>query len=309
MEAYKKGTAETFELVVVNSTREKHAFFLRDSLTAGFSDQLDFRWEKKKRVKASITFAVSSEKVAVSLPQSPFGGFWIQEGLNSASLQDFIFAILAELKQRGIQKIEITQAPKPYEPFSDLVNYLLYKSGFEQENILSHHFFTGKKKIKKLVQSEASKNLHRAKEEGVKIQVGPIQNFGFLNEIRSWNLSRGYEVHFDDNRLINQVSEYPERYFLISVLKDGKAIAQSLCVKLLPGVMYYFLSALNPKATQKNIGDLLLFHLFQLASDQKMDVIDLGSSETEAGPNHNLMFFKSRFSNEICNKSSWVKHL
>ncbi len=309
MEAYKKGTAETFELVVVPSTREKHDFFLRDSLTAGFAVQLDFRWEKKKRVKASITFAISSENVAISLPKSPFGGFWIQEGLTSSALQDFIFAILEELSLRNIYRVEIIQGPKPYEPYSDLINYLLFKSGFEQKNIQSHHFFIGKKKIKKIVQNEGSKNAHRAKEEGVKIQVGPIQNFAFLNEIRSWNLARGYGVFFDDAVLINQVSEYPERYFQVSILKEGKAIAHSLCVKLLPNVMYYFLSALNPKSTQKNIGDLLLFHLFQLASDQKIDVIDLGSSETDAGPNHNLMFFKSRFSNEISNKSSWIKHL
>jgi hypothetical protein len=136
--------------------------------------------------------------------------------------------------------------------------------------------------------------------------MGAIQNFGFLDEIRSWNKSKGYQMIFDDNRLINQVSENPDRYFLVTLLKDELAIAHTLSVRLLPDSLFYFLSAVNPKSNVKNIGELLLHCLFQLAVEQKVDFIDLGSSDTDSGPNHKLMFFKSRFSNEICNKTKWT---
>ena len=303
METYKKGTAENYELQVNSSGMHKHAYFLRVFSGPAFSEQLDFFWSKKGKPKASVTFAISGEQ-AVSLPQAPFGGFWVEGNITSLALESFLRAVIVYLKQRGIKHLEVTQPPKPYESNSDLINYLLLKEGFVQEKVLSHHFFIGKKKIKKRVQEEQGRYLKSAKEDGLKIQVGAIQNFKFLDEIKFWNQSRGYRVLFEDTRLINQVSGYPDRYFLISILKEGKAIAHTLCSRLIPDSLYYFLSAIDPKSTVKNVGDLALFSLFQLAVEQKIEFIDLGSSETEAGVNHSLMFFKSRFSNEISNKVS-----
>lgn len=309
METYKKGNAESYELEVIPSGKEKHAYFLRECRTEGFSEQLDFLWMKKEKVKASVTFAISNEFEAVSLPKSPFGGFWIEESLTSSALEAFLKAVILELKRRRIVLIRVIQPPKVYEPKTDLINYLLFKEGFIQERILSHQFFVGKKKIKKLVQKEHAKYQKKAKDEGLTIQVGHIQNFSFLDQVRSWNQSRGYQIGFEDARIINQVSEFPDRYFLITFVKDKRAIAHSLCNTLLPESLYYFLSAIDPKSNLKNVGDLILFTLFQLAAELKVSFIDLGSSENEVGVNHNLMFFKSRFSNEISNKISWTLKL
>lgn len=308
MKTYDKGIADTHELQVVSSMEERSSYFLRNCATMGYSTQLDFKWVKKGKTKASLTLAISDTKV-VSLPMSPFGGIWIEEMLSSAALEDFIKAVLEDLKLRNVSFIRLSQPPKPYESNFDLINYLLFKLGFEQESLLSHQFFIGKKKIKKLVQKENSKHLAKTKELGLKIQTGPIQSFGFLQEIKTWNQSRGYDILFDDARLIAQVSDFPERYFLISITKDGKPIAYTLGVKLLPDSIYYFLSATLPKSSIKNLGELCLFQLFQLASDQKLNFIDLGSSDLESGANHSLIFFKSRFSNDISNKVIWTLKL
>ncbi|WP_051315111.1 hypothetical protein [Algoriphagus terrigena] len=308
MEAYKKET-DLHELVVESSVGGSHSYFLRNCETQGFSEQLDFNWVKKGKTKASITFAISRKSEAVSLPQSPFGGVSCEASLSSAAMEAFLIAVLDELKHRQIETVRIIQPPKPYETNFDLINYLLFKNGFVQDSVLSHQFFIGKKRIKRLVKKEQSKHQTKAKEAGVKVHVGPIQNFGFLQEIRSWNQEKGYDAQFDDKRLIAQVSDYPERYFLISVSKDGLAIAHTLAVKLLPDSFYYFLSAIRPKSHLKNLGELCLFQLFQLASDQNSNFIDLGSSDTDAGANHSLMFFKSRFSNDISNKINWSRKL
>lgn len=309
MEAYKKEITDFHELTVVPLTGESYSYFLRNCPTSGFSKQLDFRWVKKGKTKASITFAVSENHEAVSLPQSPFGGIFIDVSLSSAGLDLFIKAMLEELKRRHISSVRIIQPPKPYEPNFDLINYLLFKNGFVQESVLSHQFFIGKKKIKKLVKKEHLKFQTKARESGVKFQVGPIQNFGFLQEISAWNREKGFDTNFDEKRLITQVSEFPDRYFLISFIKDGNAVAHTLAVKLLPDSFYYFLSAIRPKCSLKNVGELCLFQLFQLAADQNSNFIDLGSSDTDAGANHTLMFFKSRFSNDISNKISWNLNL
>ena len=201
--------------------------------------------------------------------------------------------------------VRLIQPPKPYEPQGDLINYLLFKNGFSQQTVLSHHFFLGKKKIKKLVKEEQVKFQTKVREAGMMVQIGPIQSFGFLQEISSWNGDQGYKTFVDEKRLIAQVSDFPERYFLISFFKDGQAVAYTLAVKLVPDSLYYYLAAIRPKASVKNLGELCLFHLFHLASEQGVDFIDLGSSDVREDGKHNLMLFKSRFSNDISNKITW----
>lgn len=306
MEAYKKESTDSYELIIVSSFGESSDYFLRNCGTAGYNEQLDFRWVKKGKVKASITFAISENLEASSLPKSPFGGIYMEESLSSAGLEAFIGAFLEELKRRKVTSVRIIQPPKPYDPSFDLINYLLFKAGFILDSVLSHQFFIGKKKIKKLVKKEQLKYQTKAKEIGIKFQIGPIQNFGFLQEIRIWTKEKGYEVPFDEKRLIAQVSDFPERYFLISVLKDGIVLAYTLCVKLFPDSFYYYLSAIHPKSTLKNIREICLYQLFQLAAEQNANFIDLGSSDTGTRIDHNLMLLKSRFSNDISSKISWT---
>jgi hypothetical protein len=279
LEPYDKETSDLHELKVVSSFGERNAYFLRNCATPGFSEQLDFRWLKKGKTIVSLTLAISKSQHAISLPKSPFGGIWVEKNLSSSALEGFIRAVLDVLRQRGIFSVSIIQPPKPYESNFDLINYFLFRIGFVQDSVLSHQFF---------------------------IHIGGIQNFGFLQKIKNWNQARGYDIFFDEGRLISQVSEYPERYYLISISKDGKALAYTLAVKLLENSIYYFLAASEPKSPVRNLGELGLFHLFQLASEQKLNFIDLGSSDLDIGANHNLMFFKSRFSNDISNKVTWT---
>jgi len=306
LEAFKQKINETFELKVVPSFGKNWDYFLRDFPIPGYSEQLDFLWIKKGKIRASISFAISKEGEAISLPQSPFGGFWVEENLNSEALEGFIRAVILEFSKKGTTGLSITEAPKPYGQANDLVSYLLFKCGFEQKEVVSHQFFIGRKKIKKLVQKEQTLFFAKANKEGIQMINGPIQNFGFLQEIKSWNLKRGYVVNLEENRIVQQVSVCPERYFLSTILKNKEPIGYSLGVKLTSNSIYYYQSAINPKVSLKNGGELILYELFRIAAEQKVDFIDLGSSDLETSANHSLMFFKSRFANDISNKITWT---
>lgn len=309
MESFKKDISESHQLRVISASKEDKDYFLSNFQSEGYEDQLDFIWEKSQKTKATITFAISKSGEAHSLPLVPFGGFWVHENLSSASLECFILALIEELKGRGINLISITQAPKPYEPQVELINYLLFTLGFGQTKVQSHHFFISKKKIKKFLQKESAKPTRKSSTLDLKTNHSSISNFNFLKEIRIWNKQKGYEVTIDENRIVRQVSECPSRYFLITLTKNGEAIGYSLAVKLTTNSLYYFLSAINPNIAVKNGGELILKELFKLAADQKVDFVDLGSSDLLEGVNHSLMFFKSRYSNDICNKVTWMKKI
>lgn len=307
MTTIKNEISKGFELLVELSSSSRKDYLLSNFSIQGELELLDFFWIKKGKKKALITFSISKDYVASSLPMAPFGGIFVLEKLQSDSLEFFIQEIVSNLKERRVKQIKITNAPKPYEEYYALINYLLFKNDFVQKNILCHQFFIGRKKIKKWVTQEQSKFLKKIHEQGLKIITDSINNFNFLTDIRQWNMERGYQVNVDENRIILQVSEQPDRYFLISILDSGIPIAHCLAVKLFPDTLYYFLSAINPKTQLKNGGDFLLHQLFKLANDEKVELIDLGSSDLANDVNHPLMFFKSRFSNDFSNKITWVK--
>jgi hypothetical protein len=305
----KKEISKGLEVVVEPSASNQKDYFLSNFSSQGELDLLDFYLVKKGKKKAFITFSISKDYIANSLPMAPFGGVFILENLKSDSLELFIKEIVSNLKERGVIQIIITNAPKPYEENHDLINYLLFKNDFVQKYLLCHQFFLGRKKIKKRVTQDQSKFQKIINTQGVKIISDSINNFNFLKDIKHWNMDRGYQVNIDENRIILQVSEQRDKYFLISIIDSGIAIAHCLAVKLFPDTLYYFLSAINPKANLKNGGEILLYQLFKLADDEKVKLIDLSSSDLENGINHPLIFFKSRFANDFSNKITWAKNI
>ncbi|MFL0685868.1 MAG: hypothetical protein ACJLTB_22120 [Algoriphagus aquaeductus] len=293
------------EFRVLSSFESGKPYFLWDFPGVDCVQELEYQWHKKGKLKAVVRVAIQKDGKAVSSPGLPFGGIWIFGSIHTDELTQFVDRFVLDLKNRGLSSLFLTQPPKPYEPFTDLIQSVLFKKGFVQTSVLSHQFFLGKKKIKEEAQNLKEKLKSQKNDLRLTSYRGQIMNFKFLQEIRNWNNERGYAFNLDEKRVIEQVSVFPERYFQISIFKNDHPIAHAMAVKLVPEGMYYFLSAISPSAKVPNCGDLILLNLFQLAAEQKSEFIDLGSSEIESGINHGLMFFKSRFSNDISNKVTW----
>jgi hypothetical protein len=292
------------QLKVLGDEVKGFSYFLMD-LTSESNTPILYQWSRKGKIKASIKLIFQSDGIAVSLPKLPFGGFWISGSIHSEELEAFICDILEHLKSLDCVRLEITQAPKPYEMYSELIGNILYKVGFDVLTIQSHQLFLGKKKIRKELDTLQFKKKILARNKGISFYRGQIKNFGFLQEIRNWNSQKGYAILFDDDKLINQVSLFPARYFQISIFDQNEPIAHALAVKLVPESLYYYLSASSPRPNLSIVGELIMQNLFELAVEQKSDFIDLGTSEIDSELNHPLNFFKSRFSNDLSNKVTW----
>lgn len=267
----------------------------------------DVALQKKGKNNILITLVITSDQAAVSIPNAPFGGFWSEKSLNAQSFEVFLNSIEQELTGRGIQSLTITQAPKAYESQSDLINYLLFKSGWELKSMVSHQFFCGRKKIKKFLEKESPKLVAKLKAGKLTSSHSQISNFEFLNKIKLWYNQKGFKFNVNEDLLVHQVSSFPDRYFLIKLELKEQTVGYALAVKLTTNSIYYFLSAIDPYIKIASGGDFLLHELFLLAKEEKVDFIDLGSSDLKENANYSLIFFKSRFSNEISNKMTWHK--
>jgi hypothetical protein len=306
LKASENDTLDSLRFRTLESVPHAKDYFLANIPVNGLK-YLHFEDQKKGKVKIWITVAITPDQHAVSLPNSPFGGFWCEKGLSSTALDTFIELVTECLKVKGVKSLTIVQSPKNYEPYSDLVNYLLFKIGWNLKIVLSHQFYSGPKKIKKYLQTEGPRIRKKLKVAGLTTSHHPISNFDFLKKIKAWNSQKGYKSSINEDHLVHQVSSYPERYFLLKLEKGERVLGFVLAVLLTSNSLYYFLSGMDSCKESKGGGDFMLFELFLLAKEQKVDFIDLGSSDIGDRANHSLMFFKARFSNEISNKMTWSK--
>jgi hypothetical protein len=305
LETFKKNIEANYSFLLQDFEGEGHDYFLQNQKPDLAVSYLHAKLLKKEEIKAEIFIAVHEDFQAFSLPGNPFGGFWTADNISSEALSFFINQLKDALAKRGVLSLTVIQPPKEYNFQSDLVSYLMFSAGFKLVKVMSHQVLCGKKKLKRLAENLDGKYAKKSKALDIETSTESIQNFNFLHNIGSWNQSRGYKSTFSEDRLIRQVSFFPDRYFLITIHQNEQPLGHALAVKLTSDSLYYFLSAINPKDQHSLTGELIMAQLVKLAAKQKVDFLDFGTSDLEHEPNHNLMFFKSRYANEYSNKYTW----
>ncbi|GHB34003.1 hypothetical protein [Mongoliitalea lutea] len=261
---------------------------------------------KNGKVRAFCYISISIEKEAISLPNLPFGGVWVIGKVGSLILENWLAYICQELKNLSCKKLTILQPPLAYEHHSDLIQYIFHIQGFEFKSMVIHQMIEGKKNVQKLAQEFGSK---LSRNEKLEISYGPVISLEFLNQIQLWNQQKRYDSLIPIELLAIQISQFPERYFHISLNYKGNMVAHTLAVQLTSNSLYYAYSGFDSNVPVKNLGEYMLEYLVQLGKTLKVDFIDLGSSDLGKHANHSLIFFKSKFSNTYQTKSIWSKNL
>ncbi|MBD8487212.1 GNAT family N-acetyltransferase [Echinicola sp. CAU 1574] len=295
-----------YDFVIVEQPNEDHPYFLHDYTPSEGERFFCAKLLKKQKPKGQLFFVLKKDGTAISLKNAPFGGFWLEKKISSESFQVFVEELTLELKALGANTLTVIQPPDIYESNNPLIHYILKTQGFFMDNMLLHHFLEDRRFMKGFLHAKSSKHRKRIKKLEYEIEVGGIKNFNFLKDIKWWRSQRGHEYNVQEEKLIQQVSTYPERYFLISLVQAQNTVAHVLCVKLTPNSLYYYLPAINPTLQETYTGEALLFEVVKLGESLGVDFIDFGSSDLDGKANHNLIRFKSKNANKAFNKISWT---
>jgi hypothetical protein len=303
---FNKLTETNTEFLLEEIDFPRHDYFLMNFRPAEGS-YYQMTLIKGGKQKMLMEVAVNAEGEAVSLPCIPFGGIWTSGTPTPSSLFLFLVEIEKALLAKGVVSLKVIQPPVCYDKHSDIIGYFLKTSGYQLTSMLNHQIFAGKKKIQKQANKLKTMYAPKLKQIGLIATRSSFVNFDFLRDIKKWNTQRGYQIKFAEEQLLRQLSEYPERFTVISVLKEQVAIGHAFAVQLTTNSIYYFLAATNPDIQHKLTGEVILTTLFELAAERKVDFIDLGSSDLDGKPNLSLIFFKSKFANAFQNKNIWEK--
>ncbi len=265
---------------------------------------------KKKLVIGRIHFLIRDAK-AISLPESPFGSFELNETITINVLNDFVCFIFERLQKKHVNNIEISTFPQIYEQqASAKINYVLSNNGFKILATDINHHIPIEGNFKNRIISMQFRKLKKCKKEGL---IFKEENLSKLEDIYFFILKcrneRGQILSMDYHQLRNATNCSPERYKLFSVFKEGERLAATVAVIVNEEILYNFYPA--SKLAFKALSPMVFLTegLFDYCRRNDYKILDLGTSCMGNQPNTGLINFKEGIGGESSLKFVFEKSL
>ena len=245
------------------------------------------------RLIGTVSFAFESH-IAYAPYRAPFGGFDFLEEVKSQEQLFFMVDVLRRLKEKGIEKVEISQAPNNLLPSELLINLGLMGFEKKEERVYQMIELNGVPLEEKLHQMERRK-LKKASEMGFEIEWSSPSDFKRLFD---FIFQRRQEKGFDFSMSWQEFKEYnkafPENYFGIGLKHEGQLIAATILIKENNKSLYHFAPAHSTKYNRYSPMVLLTEYICDWAYHKGYQFLNLGTSYINEDKNESLFLFKQR---------------
>ncbi len=250
-------------------------------------------------------FPVSIEQdIAISIPRSPFGSFFVKDSSNLDEFLIFVDHVKADLKKRNINLLKVVHPPSAYESFVD--TSWLINTGFqvEFEDINQHinltyewHEEIHDMQKRKLVTLE-NEGFVFQKMESDQLQVA----YQFI-EVCRMTQELAVNITFD---LLKSLFETTQAYDIFGVFRENKISALCISARVTEKVAYYYLPATSPMFRSQSPMVLLISGMVAYYRSQGFDHFDLGVSSIKGKPQESLRIFKERMGGVQAGKTSFT---
>ena len=255
---------------------------------------------RKSDAKVFLTIAIyeSDAGIFVSPKHGTFGGFGLNEKVRFAKVELFISLLSDLLKSEGAKALRISCAPVSHDLnwFSIIFN-VLKRQGFildshdlnfdlvvDNRSFLERIDYSNVKRIRKSIRSEfvCEKTNH--------------ERFDEVYEVIKASRSRlGLNVSMSFAQLEKMLILFPEKIHLFSVYRDStrsSMVASAVCMALTDSIMYVFYwGDIDGVSTYSPIA-LLASTIYEYCQENKIGLLDVGTSTVNSEPNYGLMQFK-----------------
>lgn len=266
--------------------------------------------KKKKLIVAGIHFHVF-DAVASSPYRSPFGSIESNSMLPPDVLYRFLEFIESTFRRNGIGKIVIKNPPQIYNPsLQVLVENFLSALQYQVVNAEISAVFIVDLPFRELLKSWEKKKRRQAAEQRLSMKHNtPDQLEEIYNFILARRQQKGYMSSISLADLQKTVQSFPHRFLLTSVYQQDRMVAASISVKSSLDVLYHFYSDHIQTDDTVNPTVFLIGELYKYALDNKIALLDLGTSSLDGRPNFGLLNFKLRLGAKPSPKLTFAKTL
>lgn len=249
--------------------------------------------KKSKKIVAAVHFHITDDK-AFSPLRAPFGSLDFSRSLPLPGLYEFIGFCETDLKQKGVERIVITNPPELYHPYGSILTTFF----------LNNHYSISAAEVDTLIpvrHGKIHRKLHRSerrrlsKSEKIELEVrqlNPNDLEKVYNFILGCRKAKGFELSMTLDQLKKTADHFPERYLLFAVFKGRQMAAASVSIIVKKDVMYQFYHDHDESFDHLSPVVKLIAGIHEFCFQKGIDKLDLGTSAADTRPNFGLLNFK-----------------
>lgn len=260
-----------------------------------------FNLYRENKPFVSIAFEIV-DGVAVSLPQSPFGGFIINESFEKNLIKIFLIIIIKHFREQ--LSIQIKLPSDSYSQFHEEIHAILANAGFSTLCLdINQHISVDQQTFIDKINRNRRRKLESNISQGF---IFKKLDTSYLNKayelIKECRIDKGYPVTMTLEALQNSFSVFPERYFLFGVFDKNEMIATAISIRVSNKILYNFYHGDRLSHRKNGPVTLLVAGIYEYCQQQGFEILDLGISTDKGVLNEGLFYFK-----ESCGATSTDK--
>jgi hypothetical protein len=270
-----------------------------------------FYIQHNEQVECVVHFHL--EKGEASSPhRSPFGSYLFSDAITETELTKFVMFCEAKLAAQSIQSIVLKNQPETYSTERNtLLLNVLDKLGYipaKEETsaiipVTSKTFESGLHKSEK-------KRLRKCRESALTFEIMPIEQlqkiYIFLEACRK---EKGYSLSMSFEEIKKLAKTFSDRIMLTGVMDKNRIVAANISIRVYDHVLYNFYHDHASEYDLLSPVVLLNEGLYQLCQKDKIQFLDLGTSNIEGELNESLLNFKLNLGAKASRKLTFTKNL
>lgn len=241
-----------------------------------------------------------------------YGGIEVLGGDVSA-IDVFVAQVEEHLRTAGAKTVELALAPFAHNPNrSALVLNVLLRHGYTiVRQDINYHLPVDAEPLLEKMERNNKKRVRKCQREGcVFSQCTSEAEFAQVYDvIRQNRQSKGFPVTMDFEHLMTMKKMFPDVWQFFATRRGDTMIASSVCIRIHPNVLYVFYWGDLPS---EHAYSPVAFHaenLYRYCQQEKIGILDIGTSTDSGVPNVGLMTFKSRLGCQLSPKLVMSKTL
>jgi len=264
--------------------------------------------EETRAVKARMAIHIHDGR-AVSPWRAPFGFLEIYQKMSGDELIGFFSLIETDLTSRGVNGIQLKSYPESYDQHVDLVEGVLKKLHYSITQEVSSIIPVDRKPFEKKIKISERQKLKKAKQlfSFERVKVTHLKEiYTFLEACRR---ERDQSLSMSLADLKKTVVAFPKKFFLYRVYDANRTVAAAIVIKVSNEILYTFYYAHARKFDNVSPVVFLMAGIYEVAHEEDIQMIDLGTSMLDGKINRSLLHFKKSIGGQNTRKLIFEKDL
>lgn len=249
---------------------------------------------EKKVARARVHFHLE-DGVAVSPLKNPFGSYEFSSGFEPKELFDFIKWVEKQLAEKGAKRIEIKCPPALYNNHNaSILQTFLINLGYKVKNCeLSACIEVSPTALYELMTSWEKRKVGQIRRTKLRFATIPVTKvkevYDFISSCRE---ERKQSLSMTYGQMKTVCDHFPEHFCLFGVFDNNALAAASISIMINKSILYNFYSAHAKQYDSLSPVVRLMEGIYEYCQQEKIRLIDLGTSALKGRPNFSLLDFK-----------------